>query len=138
MSGEALPNPLIVEVRDKDNNPLSGVGVTFTVTSGYGKLSEQSTIEYATTDANGQAETILTLGPFPDTNTVEVSLGLRTLATFNAVGVGTPDTPSSMDGDYRTWHVPERRNRTRLGKGGHWSQVTETVAFSPDGQRGSQ
>ena len=101
ISGDALPNPLTVEVRDKDNNPLSGVGVTFTVTSGYGKLSEQSTIEYATTDANGQAETILTLGPIPGTNTVEVSLGVRTLATFNAVGVGMP-TPRSMDGDYRT------------------------------------
>ena len=58
MSGETLPNSLIVEVRDQDNNPLSGVGVTFTVTSGYGELSEQSTIEYATTDANGQAEVI--------------------------------------------------------------------------------
>ena len=70
MSGDALPSPLIVEVRDQDNNPLSGVGVTFTVTSGYGKLSEESTIEYATTDANGQVEALLTLGPFPGTNTI--------------------------------------------------------------------
>ena len=86
MSGDALPNPLIVEVRDQDNNPLPDVQVIFTVTAGYGELSDQSTIEYATTDANGQAEVILTLGPFPGTNTVEVSLGIRTLATFNAVG----------------------------------------------------
>ena len=132
MSGEALPNPLIVEVRDKDNNPLSGVGVTFTVTSGYGKLSEQSTIEYATTDANGQAETILTLGPFPDTNTVEVSLGLRTLATFNAVGVGMP-TPRSMEGDYRTWHLPNDAIM-RLGKGAI-GRGDRAVAYSPDGTR---
>ena len=132
MSGETLPNSLIVEVRDKDNNPLSGVGVTFTVTSGYGKLSEQSTIEYATTDANGQAEVTLTLGPFAGTNTVEVSLGLRTLATFNAVGVGMP-TARSMEGDYRTWRLPDDAI-LRLGKGaiGRGDRV---VAFSPDSTR---
>ena len=78
MSGDALPSPLIVEVRDKDNNPLPDVRVIFTITAGYGTLSEQSTIEYAITDANGQAKVTLTLGPFPGTNTVEVSLGIRT------------------------------------------------------------
>ena len=132
MSGETLPNSLIVEVRDQDNNPLSDVQVTFTVTSGYGELSEQSTIEYATTDANGQAEAILTLGPFPGTNTVEVSLGIRTLATFNAVGVGMP-TPRSMEGDYRTWQLPDDAIM-RLGKGaiGRGDRV---VAFSPASTR---
>ena len=132
MSGEALPNSLIVEVRDKDNNPLSGVGVTFTITSGYGKLSEQSTIEYATTDANGQAEVTLTLGPLPGTNTVEVSLGIRTLATFNAVGVGMP-TPRSMEGDYRTWQLPDDAIM-RLGKGA-LGRGDRAVAFSPDSTR---
>ena len=65
MSGAALANPLIVEVRDQDDNPLPDVQVTFTVTAGYGKLSGQSTVEHATTDANGRAEAILTLGPIP-------------------------------------------------------------------------
>ena len=130
MSGAALANPLIVEVRDQDDNPLPDVQVTFTITAGYGKLSGQSTVEHATTDANGRAEAILTLGPIPGTNTVGVSLGLRALfATFNAVGVGTPDTPSSMDGDYRTWHLPDGVI-ARLGKGS-----LGDVAFSPDGQR---
>ena len=132
MSGDTLPNPLVVEVRDKDNNPLPDVRVIFTVTAGYGTLSEQSTIESATTDANGQAEAILTLGPFPGTNTVEVSLGLRTLATFNAVGVGMP-TPRSMDGDYRTWHLPDDAIM-RLGKGAI-GRGDRAVAFSPDGTR---
>ena len=84
MSGAALANPLIVEVRDQDDNPLPDVQVTFTVTAGYGKLSGQSTVEHATTDANGRAEAILTLGPIPGTNTVGVSLGARAFATFNA------------------------------------------------------
>ena len=133
MSGAALANPLIVEVRDQDDNPLPDVQVTFTVTAGYGKLSGQSTVEHATTDANGRAEAILTLGPIPGTNTVGVSLGARAFATFNAVGVGTPDTPSSMDGDYRTWHVPDGAI-ARLGKGG-LGPSDRNVAFSPDGQR---
>ena len=132
MSGDALPNPLIVEVRDQDNNPLPDVQVIFTVTAGYGTLSEQSTIEYATTDANGQAEAILTLGPFAGTNTVEVSLGLRTLATFNAVGVGMP-TPRSMEGDYRTWRLPDDAI-IRLGKGAI-GRGDRAVAFSPDSTR---
>ena len=133
MSGAALANPLIVEVRDQDDNPLPDVQVTFTVTAGYGKLSGQSTVEHATTDANGRAEAILTLGPITGTNTVGVSLGARAFATFNAVGVGTPDTPSSMDGDYRTWHVPDGVI-ARLGKGGLGAS-DRNVAFSPDGQR---
>ena len=132
MSGDALPKPLIVEVRDQDNNPLLDAQVTFTVTAGSGKLSEQSTIEYATTDANGQAEVTLTLGPFPGTNTVEVSLGLRTMATFNAVGVGMP-TPRIMEGDYRTWRLPDDAIM-RLGKGAI-GRGDRTVAFSPDSTR---
>ena len=128
MSGDALPNPLIVEVRDQDNNLLPDVQVTFAVTAGYGELNEQS----ATTDANGQAEAILTLGPFPGTNTVEVSLGIRTLATFNAVGVGMP-TPRSMEGDYRTWRLPDDAIM-RLGKGAI-GRGDRAVAFSPDSTR---
>ena len=125
MSGSALANPLIVEVRDQYDNPLPDVKVTFRVTAGYGNLSGHSTVEHATTDANGRAEAILTLGPIPGTNTVGVSLGLRGFATFNAVGVGTPDMPSN----YWTWHLPDSVI-ARLGKGS-----IESVAFLPDGQR---
>ena len=66
--GSTLANPLVVEVRDLDNNPLPGVEVTFRVTRGEGKLSGQSTVEQVTTDANGRAEAILTLGPDRVTN----------------------------------------------------------------------
>ena len=60
--GTALPNPLIVEVRDQYGNPLPGVQVAFTVTAGEGKLSGLLTVEHVTTDANGRAERTLTLG----------------------------------------------------------------------------
>ena len=112
MPGAVLANPLIVEVRDQDDNPLADVEVTFTVTAGNGKLSGQSTIEHATTDADGRAEAILTLGPILGTNTVGVSLGVRTFATFNAVGVAP-------------YHIATLT--------GHTDRV-ESVSFSPDGQ----
>ena len=95
--GSTLANPLVVEVRDLDNNPLPGVEVTFTVTRGEGKLSGQSTVEQVTTDANGRAEAILTLGPDLRTNTVEVSIG-HELVRFNAVGV-SPYQLTKISGD---------------------------------------
>ena len=81
--GAALPDPLIVEVKDQYGNPLSGVQVTFTVTVGEGRLSGQSMVEHVTTDANGRAERTLTLGPGPGTYTlVRVSAG-RELVIFS-------------------------------------------------------
>ena len=124
--GAALPDPLIVEVRDQYGNSLSGVQATFTVTAGEGKLSGQATVEHVTTDANGRAERTLTLGPGPGTYTlVRVSAG-RELVIFSA---GTPDIQRSMDGDYWTWHVPDGAI-ARLGKG--WIL---DIAYSADGTR---
>ena len=124
--GAALPNPLIVEVRDQYGNPLPGAQVTFTVTAGEGKLSGQFTVEQATTDANGRAQRTLTLGPGPGTYTlVRVSAGSE-LVIFTA---GTPDVPRSRDGDYWTWHLPDGAI-ARLGKG--W---ISDIAYSNDGTR---
>ena len=56
--------------------------MTFSVTAGDGTLSVTST----NTDSNGRAETTLTLGPHPGTNTVQVSaVGIAVPATFHAV-----------------------------------------------------
>ena len=68
--GNALANPFVVEVQDEDGEPLSGHSVTFTVTAGGGSLSETS----ATTNANGRAQTTLTLGSAPGINSVEASV----------------------------------------------------------------
>ena len=68
--GTALANPFVVEVQDEHSNPFDGVPVTFAVTVGGGTLSETTT----TTDADGRAETTLTLGSQPGTNTVQVSV----------------------------------------------------------------
>ena len=85
--GEALANPFVVEVRDQSGELLPGVQVTFSVSSGDGTLSVTS----ATTDGKGRAESILTLGPIPGTNTVNVSVtGIQQTRTFNAEGIRVP------------------------------------------------
>ena len=75
-------NLLIVEVRDNRNRPHEGVTVTFTVISGGGTLS----VTNATTDANGRAESRLTLGPDTGTNRVSASVeGISESVTFSDV-----------------------------------------------------
>ena len=130
-SGTALLNPLVVEVRDLSGNPLPNVIVKFTVISGSGKLSKRFTAENVTTDVRGQAESILTLGTNPETNTVEVSVNDGEPVRFHAIGIGK-STISRMVNDYQTWSVPTDI-RLRLGKGGV-GEMDNAVAFSPDGQ----
>ena len=86
-----LVNPFVVEVQDGDDTPFEGVTVTFTATTGGGTLSVAST----TTGANGRAESTLTLGSEPGTNTVEVSVkGISQTETFTAQGTAPPPTPT--------------------------------------------
>ena len=76
-----LPHPFVVEVRDQHNRLFSGVPVTFTVTAGGGTLSVTST----TTDANGRAQSTLTLGSDQKTNAVSVSAAeIEQPVIFNA------------------------------------------------------
>jgi len=130
--GAELANSYVVEVRDQYDTPLQGVQVIFTVTAGDGRLSGRFTVENATTDANGRAESILTLGPDAGTNTVEISVAGLEPVTFNAVGVGMPTSPV-VGGDYQKWHLPDGAI-ARLGKGSI-SGSDRAVAFSPDGHR---
>ena len=82
LTGETLPNPFVVEVRDQYDNPMEGVTVIFTVSAGAGSLSS----EMVMTNENGQAESTLTLGSEPGSNTVEASVeGIPHIAVFNIV-----------------------------------------------------
>ena len=132
-TGSVLATPIVVEVRDQYGNPLPGAQVTFTVTAGEGRLSGRFKLENVTTDASGRAERILTLGPNPGTNAVEVSLGETAVETFHAVGHGEPVTPPSLDREFRTWHLPDGAT-ARLGKG-RLALDGRAVVFSPDGQQ---
>ena len=93
--GEALANPFVVEVRDQSGDPLPGVQVTFSVSSGGGTLSATS----ATTGSNGRTESILTLGPNPGTNTVEVGVrGIQEKQSVSAIAE-LPPIPQDVNRD---------------------------------------
>ena len=82
--------PLVIEVRDENLSVLEGISVTFAITAGDGTLS----VTHATTDENGRAESILTLGPNLGTNIVSVSAaGIEGAVIFNAVAEAAVDIP---------------------------------------------
>ena len=92
-TGEALANPFVVEVRDQFDDPLAGAAVTFAVTAGSGALSETT----ATTEANGRAESTLTLGSEPGANTVEANVeGVSETAVFSAEASLPPPAPTTL------------------------------------------
>ena len=74
-----LRTPFVVEVQDEDGEPLTGHSVTFSVTAGGGSLSATS----ATTNANGRAQTTLTLGSAPGVNSVQASVSGVDSVTFS-------------------------------------------------------
>ena len=84
-----------MEVRDQSGDPLPGVQVAFSVSIGGGMLSATS----ATTDVNGRAESILTLGPNPGANTVEVGVtGIQEKQSVSAIAE-LPPIPQDVNGD---------------------------------------
>ena len=102
LPGETLAYPFVVEARDENGSGVAGVSVTFTVTEGGGTLSIISTM----TDANGRAESTLTLGPNFGTNTLQVSAaGIEVRVTFNAIG-DNPEFLWSIPSGYSLIHVP--------------------------------
>ena len=91
--GTTLKQPFALDVQDQNGERFAGVPVVFTVTEGGGVLSITSTV----TDANGRAESTLTLGPNPGTNTVEVSVeGIPQPAIFSAEAALPPPVPTTL------------------------------------------
>jgi adhesin/invasin len=87
--GTALANPLVVRVTDANDNPVSGVGVTWTAQGG-GTVSDGTTA----TDGNGLAQVTRTLGILPVVYTTTATVdGLDgSPVTFTSTGlVGAPD-----------------------------------------------
>ena len=94
-AGAALTTLFVIEVQDDNDLALEEIPVTFTVTEGGGTLSTQST----TTDANGRAESTLTLGQQPGQNTVTVTVVELEPVTFTAIGEAIPQTLTKSSGD---------------------------------------
>ena len=84
--GAVLAEPFVVSVLDADGAAIAGAVVTFSVTAGGGTLSAAT----ATTDANGQAVTRLTLGSDAGTNTVSATVEGLEPVTFTATGQKSP------------------------------------------------
>ena len=90
-----LAAPFVVEVRGRSGEPVPDARVTFSVTQGGGTLGVTSTV----TDTNGRAESVLTLGPNPGTNTVTVSVaGIDETQTVSAVAE-PPPIPQDVNRD---------------------------------------
>ena len=84
--------------------PFVGVPVTFAVTAGGGTLSVTST----TTNANGRAESTLTLGNTAGTNTVRVSVqNISQTITFTATAATANTAPVFTDGTSTTRTIAE-------------------------------
>ncbi len=107
-----LDEPFVISVLDQDGSPLAGVVVSFSVTAGGGTLSSTTdtnpcTIESstssttATTDANGQAATRLTLGSDAGTNTVSATVEGLEPETFTATAAeqAMPHSLTKVCGD---------------------------------------
>jgi len=88
--GQTLPAPLVVEVRDDNGNPMSGVTVTFAVTSGTATVSAAT----AQTDGSGRASTTVTLGN--DGGPIVVTASVRGGASATFVITATRETFSAV------------------------------------------
>jgi hypothetical protein len=97
--GLGLAAPLVVKVTDTNGDPMAGVAITFTTSSG-GTLSATS----ATTDANGDAQTYYTLGLVSGAQTVTASAaGLSTPVTFTvSAAVATNPGIAIVSGNNQT------------------------------------
>ena len=95
--GEALPNPFVLAAMDEHGKPIVGKTVRFDILAGGGMLSAQT----ATTDAQGRARVILTLGSAAGVNKVKAtSEGIQSWGLFTAVATeSAPRLVADVNGD---------------------------------------
>ena len=92
MFDEPLPEPFVVVVQDRSDNPLHGIHVTFSVTESNGKLFVKGRPDgekrrIISTNRAGQASVTLMLGP--GLNSVKASVtGISNSHTFTATAIG--------------------------------------------------
>ncbi|MEH1774161.1 MAG: N,N-dimethylformamidase beta subunit family domain-containing protein [Nostoc sp.] len=92
-TGAALPNSLVVQVLNAQNNPQSGVTVNFAVTNGGGSVSPANVV----TNASGQASTTLTLGSVPTApGGVVVTATVAGIGSITFSASATPANPNSI------------------------------------------
>lgn len=90
LPGTTLPEPLVVQVLDADNNPIVGRAVAWVIGTGEGSVNPTT----SNTDDQGRASTQWTLGPQPGPNTVSAVVSGVGIGAFNATAT-VPKTSSS-------------------------------------------
>jgi len=81
--GQPLATPVSVRVTDQAGNPVANAIVTWTVVTGGGSVATAT----STTDGNGNASVIWTLGTTPGDNTLRGSIVTGASVTISATGV---------------------------------------------------
>ena len=89
VAGSQLPNPLVVQVLDAQNNPVPNRAVTWVIGAGGGSANPQN----STTDADGKASTQWTVGAQGSNTLNAVVSGVGT-ATFTATATAGTSSAS--------------------------------------------
>ncbi|MCZ6916789.1 MAG: hypothetical protein O7I93_08435 [Gemmatimonadetes bacterium] len=92
-----LPDALVIRITDASSNPVADIDLTFSVTGGGGSVS----VTNATTDANGEAQTMFTLGTTAGSvHTVRAVAGGVGQTQFTATGLAAaPVSAQIISGD---------------------------------------
>ena len=86
--GTTLDSPFVVRAVDIGNNPVSGIGVQFTIDSlPSGAAGQRLSVANTTTDGDGVASSLLTLGDGPGVYKVIATLAGHTPIVFKATAV---------------------------------------------------
>ena len=95
-AGTALESPFVVEALDEHSVPITGLSVAFHIIEGNGRLRPTTTI----TDANGRAQTTLTLGGDPGVIKIRVIAARVTYpVTFTAIATEVSRLAADVNGD---------------------------------------
>ena len=98
LTGDALPEPVVVRVVDSGGAPVAETTVTFEPGEGHGTASPAT----AVSDADGEAQATWTLGEFIGTQTLTASVAGGPSTTLTATAVGPRVTLLSVPAAYLT------------------------------------
>ncbi len=98
IAGQALPNPVMVEVLDQYGLGFKGKVVKFVVTAGGGKVQGKDSIA-VTTGSDGRAATPWTMGPLPGLNQMTMRCTGVSGAPLQCQANGTSGMPASISLD---------------------------------------
>lgn len=108
LQGCALPGPVKVQVTNAAGQPLGGADIYFSAAAGGGSVSSA----WRTTDANGMASVVWTLGSSPGANRLDVRVVSANKATMSFTAEGIPVRPDGYAAAGNTiYHASCRKHR---------------------------